>query len=586
MLSGVEQRPWRQDSTHIKEGVVEWQARGWNVSVVNLKPTTSRPFQDLYPSCPDFSVPWAARQDARRMREVFPDFHYLEAAQLLVHASPGGESVGDMGSPTFRLCVPTDARNEVMRECHDSPTAGHMDSTRTLHRVNSEFFWPKMSAAVIKYCETCDVCQRSKAYTSPARGIPSPLEVPSGRWQVVSLDVINGLPPSGKEGLDCVVVFTDRFTKQAYFCPAKFKGLTARVAADLYVQHVFRAQGVPKVLLSDRDSKFTSLFWERLFELLGTKLLFSASYHHQSNGQVERLNQTLTNFLRAYCSQRESDWHRHVAVFEFAYNSSKHSTTGFEPFRLVYGEVPPAPVSLVNVAKARSKDATDLAGILVNVRVAASDALQEAARRFRELHENARRGHSYKIGDRVLLSTKHLSLRGEARKTSPKFVGPFKVVGVQGINNVELECHDRFRFIDPVVNVERVRPYRERADSAPTQALAMEGPGPIMDDPRGGSWWEVEDVVSHHGRRGKGRRYLVRYLGFPASFDEWKSTADVSQFLVDAYEELLQAAGTLPGQQGNEESKQGRAPHQGGAPGLSTTRGGRVVKPVDLKRPK
>ena len=149
-----------------------------------------------------------------------------------------------------------------MRECHDSPTAGHMDSTRTLHRVNSEFFWPKMSAAVIKYCETCDVCQRSKAYTSPARGIPSPLEVPSGRWQVVSLDVINGLPPSGKEGLDCVVVFTDRFTKQAYFCPAKFKGLTARVAADLYVQHVFRAQGVPKVLLSDRDSKFTSLFWE------------------------------------------------------------------------------------------------------------------------------------------------------------------------------------------------------------------------------------------------------------------------------------------------------------------------------------
>ena len=145
---------------------------------------------------------------------------------------------------------------------------------------------------------------------------------------------------------------------------------------------------------------------------------------------MERLNQTLTNFLRAYCSQRESDWHRHVAVFEFAYNSSKHSTTGFEPFRLVYGEVPPAPVSLVNVAKARSKDATDLAGILVNVRVAASDALQEAARRFRELHENARRGHSYKIGDRVLLSTKHLSLRGEARKTFPKFVGPFKVMGI------------------------------------------------------------------------------------------------------------------------------------------------------------
>ena len=99
-----------------------------------------------------------------------------------------------------------------------------------------------------------------------------------------------------------MVVFTDRFSKMAYFCPTKYKGLTAADVADLYVQHVFRIQGVPSVLLSDRDSKFTSVFWERLFELLGTKLTYSASYHHESNGQVERLNQTLANFLRGYCA--------------------------------------------------------------------------------------------------------------------------------------------------------------------------------------------------------------------------------------------------------------------------------------------
>jgi transposase InsO family protein len=114
-----------------------------------------------------------------------------------------------------------------------------------------------------------------------------------------------------------VSLFTDRFTKQAYFCPAKFKGLTARVAADLFVQHVFRAQGVPRVLLSDRASKSTSLFWERLFELLGTKLLFSASYHHQSNGQVEPLHQTLTNCLRSYFSRSSS------AVSSYAGRSAK-----------------------------------------------------------------------------------------------------------------------------------------------------------------------------------------------------------------------------------------------------------------------
>ena len=188
-----------------------------------------------------------------------------------------------------------------------------------------------------------------------------------------------------------MVVFTDRFSKMAYFCPTKYKGLTAADVADLYVQYVFRIQGVPSVLLSDRDSKFTSVFWERLFELLGTKLTYSASYHHESNGQVERLNQTLANFLRAYCAERSTDWHRHVAVFEFAYNSAKHATTDVEPFFVQYGDLPPAPIRMMNQHKVRSKTATDLAGLLVNTRSAVRDALQEAATKFRRENKASRR---------------------------------------------------------------------------------------------------------------------------------------------------------------------------------------------------
>lgn len=582
VLTGVDARPWRDCARHIRESVDAWQTEGWNVSIV--KPTTSRPFDELYSSCPDFAAPWAARLDPRRFTEIYPDFHYLAEAQLLVHASPGGVSVGDEEAPLFRLCVPSALRNEVLKECHDSPSAGHMGTARTSQRVGAEFYWPKMETSIARYCESCDVCQRSKPYTTPAHGIPSPLETPSGRWKVVSLDIINGLPPSGPEGLDCVVVFTDRFTKQAYFCPAKFKGLTARVTADLFVQHVFRAQGIPKVLLSDRDSKFTSVFWERLFELLGTKLIYSASYHHQSNGQVERLNQTLTNFLRSYCGQRDQEWHRQIAIFEFAYNSSKHATTSFEPFYMVYGEVPPAPISLVNAAKIRSKDATDLASVLVNTRVAAGDALQEASRKYRELHEKARRGHAYQVGDRVLLSTEHLALRGETRKTFPKFVGPFTVVALHGINNVELECHDRFRYIDPVVNIERLRPYKCREDESHLSDVTPVAPGPIMDDPRGGSWWEVEDVVAHTGRWRKGRRYLVRYLGFPASFDEWKAPADVSQALVDSYEELLrEAAEAADDEHVTGRDKRVRRSVEGR---MAATRFGRTIKPVDHRAPK
>ena len=358
----------------------------------------------------------------------------------------------------------------------------------------------------------------------------------------MSLDIVSGFPPSGKEGYDCIVVFSDRFSKQAYFCPSTMKGLSAEVVAELYVQHVFRVQGVPSVLLSDRDSKFTSVFWERLLELLGTKLVLSASYHHQTNGQVERINQTLANFLRAYCGKDGTEWHRRLPVYEFAYNSSTHHTTGVAPFQVVYGEVPPSPLQLVNPGKSRSKAATELADLLVNTRRAVHDALSESAQRYREMNATARRGTRFAKGDRILLSTRHLSLQGaERRKTFPKFVGPFTVARTRGDNNVELELDGRFRFIDPVVHVERVRPYRSRdlveepvfASDEIAQALAT--------DPRGGTWWEVEDVVAHVGSKGR-RRYLVRYKGFSATFDEWKRTCDVSEELVQDYEELLRRA--------------------------------------------
>ena len=202
-------------------------------------------------------------------------------------------------------------------------------------------------------------------------------------------------------------------------------------------------------------------------------------------------------------------------MFELAYNSSKHATTGVEPFYMVYGDVPPAPFSLVNTAKVRSKDGSDLAGILVNVSIAPQDALQETARKYRELHERVRRGHSYEVGDSVLLSSKNLSLRGACRKLSPKFVGPFTIIAAQGINNVVLERSSRFQYIDPVVHIERLRPYK----ASPVQEGELpdaitSGPGLIMDDPRGGSWWEVEDVVAHMGPLSR-RRYLVRISASP-----------------------------------------------------------------------
>jgi transposase InsO family protein len=148
------------------------------------------------------------------------------------------------------------------------------------------------------FVSTCGSCQRNKAYTARARGIPTPLEAPDGRWQAVALYLVS-LGESA-EDYEAVVVFTDMFTKQIFCAPVRMKGTTAEKVAELFLFHVFRTQGLPKVLLSDRDAKFTSAFWGRLFELLGTGLKFSASYLHQTNGQVERVNKDLEEALRIF----------------------------------------------------------------------------------------------------------------------------------------------------------------------------------------------------------------------------------------------------------------------------------------------
>ena len=137
------------------------------------------------------------------------------------------------------------------------------------------------------------------------------------------------------------------------------------------------------------DAKFTSAFWGRLFELLGTSLKFSASYHHQTNGQAERVNKTLEEALRIFVQGQPRTWPQRLGMFEFAYNSSRHSTTGVAPFQLLYGEIPHTPASLIHGSLPRSPDATAFAEGLMSSQLAARDAIQQANRLFRERHAHA-----------------------------------------------------------------------------------------------------------------------------------------------------------------------------------------------------
>jgi hypothetical protein len=149
------------------------------------------------------------------------------------------------------------------------------------------------------------------------------------------MDFVVGLPRTA-QGKDAIWVVVDRLTKLAHFIPMKMTN-SAEELVPLYMKEVLRLRGVPKSIVSDRDSKFVSKFWQSLHNALGTKLSLSVTFHPQIDGQSERTIQALEDMLRTCVLSWKGSWEDHLALAEFAYNNSYHATIEIAPYEALYG---------------------------------------------------------------------------------------------------------------------------------------------------------------------------------------------------------------------------------------------------------
>jgi len=184
----------------------------------------------------------------------------------------------------LRLCIPDNKalKLQILHDHHDAPIAGHLGIDKTYHSIANLFFWPKMSIAVKAYIKSCDGCQRNKPSSQAPTGLLQPLDIPTRNWEQVSMDFIVQLPVT-KKGNDSIFVVVDRLSKRVHFIPTVTK-VTAPEVAQLFFDHVFRLHGLPKVIVSDRDPKFISLFWKDLLKQLGTQAAMSTAHHSQTDG--------------------------------------------------------------------------------------------------------------------------------------------------------------------------------------------------------------------------------------------------------------------------------------------------------------
>ena len=409
---------------------------------------------------------------------------------------------------------------EILRSCHDSRAAGHLGQEKTLELVSRDYYWPQMRRFVNEYVRTCDACAQNKAPRHRRHGELHPLPIPTGPWESVSMDFIVELPPS--RGYDTIFVCVDRFTKMAHFCPTNTT-ITAEGTADLYLHHVFKHHGLPADIVSDRGPQFVSRFTRALLESCDIKGNRSTAFHPESDGQTERVNQTLEQYLRIYCDYHQDDWSQLLPLAEFVYNNAKNVSTGTSPFYANYGRHPRHTIRVRQTATIANPSAEALTQKLQRTHDELRTHLESARATYKKYHDrHTQPPPAFKPGDLVWLKRTNIKSVRPAQKLDSKCLGPFRILEAVGQSKLafRLELPPNLK-IHPVFHVHLLDPYN--ANKIPGRRQ----PPPPPEEINGEEEYEVREILDSRIVRRR-LEYLVDWKGYSEEERTWEPAENVS----------------------------------------------------------
>jgi hypothetical protein len=351
-------------------------------------------------------------------------------------------------------------------------------------------------------------------------GLLQPLLIPTGAWQIVSLDFVEGLPRSA--GFNSILVVVDKLTKYAHFLPLAHP-FTAAQVAQLYIDNVFKLHSMPEALISDRDKVFTSQFWQALFKLSKTELRMSTAYHPQTDGQTERVNQCMETYLRCFISSCPSKWSKWLPLAEFWYNTTYHTAIKTTPFQALYGR-PPRYLGITAASVPIVKDLQEWLQERQLMTALLRQHLHRANNRMKYFADRKRSDRSFQVGDWVYLRLQpyvqtSLAIRSNA-KLAFRFFGPFQVEAKVGTLSYRLKLPESSK-LHPVFHVSQLR------RGAPPAEVHKDLP--VVDDVSPPHQVPERVLQTRQVRRRKTEleQALVKWTGLPASLATWENVADL-----------------------------------------------------------
>ena len=370
-----------------------------------------------------------------------------------------------------------------------------------------------MSTFLCKFIAGCADCQTAKVNTHPTIPGLSPLAVETPLpFSSILVDLIMGLPNS--HGYDSVMIMIDHgLMKGVIYCPCT-KNIDAAGIAKLFFTNVFPRFGLHSKVISDRGPQFASTFTQELACLLQYDVALSTTYHPQTDGETEQVNQELETYLRLFSANKPEGWSKLLPIAEFAHNSATHSITQKMLFFLIMGYEPRAypPLGktfLPNLESRLSELSTACDNAQATHKVAQQKMRERISSKFTP----------WRVGEKVWLETTNLHMNGP-KKLQMKQTSLFKIEEVLSCTAFHLRIPTQWK-IHPVFHTSLLTTYKEASEHGPN---FIQPPPDLID---GEEEYEVKVILRHRGKPGC-CTFLIRWKGYSTAEDTWEPERNLS----------------------------------------------------------
>ncbi|MBW0567393.1 hypothetical protein O181_107108 [Austropuccinia psidii MF-1] len=394
------------------------------------------------------------------------DYSLYSSSQLLLFK----DWVVVPNDPTIQL--------SILQKFDDSPLAEYPGQEKTLKPVKQDFHLSGVTQFIKNYFSSCQQCSRNKNIHHKKFGLLKPLPIPNGPLICLSMDLITQLPLSNS--FDSILVIVDRFSKMAVFVPT-MSSITSLYLAHLFIKNIFSKYGLPSSIFSDRGPLFVSSFWTNLCQKLKISRDLSTAYHPETDGQTERVNQILEQYL-----------------WIDPHFDSVHIT--------------------------RDTPAGKLSTKIQSVQKDSKRELEAAINRFKRYSDKSTATPPiFNPGDMVCLSSNNIKSTRPTKKLSERWLGPFPILKKVSTLAYHLKLPSQWKSIHPVFQYSLLEPVKK--STIPDRH--QEPPPPIIIEEE--EEWEVSRILDSKLKRGK-LWYLVEWKGFSQYSERstWEPTKNLT----------------------------------------------------------